>query len=187
MNTLIPLKYQPDDVLLIAKYIWICPPFFAPAFSYVNNLRIPTSDQTVWVFDDVSAQGYVNGKFYSLYNGNYQFGYISGSVNLIDGSQAFQFNSEVTGIPGSGEGQYFFDKSNSCNKNRPYFSAQTTTDAQVTFVNNEYVFTGFNHNAGAIAILPGEPFYEQLSFSTTNPVIKISVPEFINLCTQSSN
>ena len=67
--------------------------------------------------------------------------------------------------------------------NRPFFSATTTTNSIVSQVNGEYVFSGFNHFGTAIAILEGEPYYEKLPFSTSDPNIQISLNEFINLCT----
>ena len=55
--------------------IWICPPEFAPSFNFINEKQIIAFDQTIWIFDDVDGNGYVNGKFYTLIGNKYSYGY----------------------------------------------------------------------------------------------------------------
>jgi len=59
------------------------------------------------------------------------------------------------------------------------------TLSAATIINTEpLIFNNFAHNAGAIAIaiLPGEPLYNKLLFSTPDPNIQISISEFITKC-----
>ena len=57
------------------------------------------------------------------------------------------------------------------------------TLSAATIINTEpLIFKNFAHNAGAIAILPGEPLYNKLLFSTPDPNIQISISEFITKC-----
>ena len=176
---MIPLKYTPEQIKRIAKYIWICPPEFTPALNYVNNVVNETFDQTVWIFSKITESGYVNGRYYAYVNNKYQYGYISGSISLIDGTWKFEFSSATNGGIQKGNGVYFGDNLNN------YFSAQINELTQLSTPNGKYVFTGFSHNAAAIPICKSDPYYNNLPFSTEDPLITISVPSFIKLCKQA--
>ena len=176
----IPLSFKPEQIKAIKDYIWICPAEFAPSFTYINDGAISNPDQTVWIFDDINELGYAKGKFYSLIGTTYSYGYINGSISLIDGKVVFNFNNISSGSYNTGRGQYFIPK-NSCQ--RPYFALQTITETTI-LQTNPIVFDNFVHNAGAIAILPGEKLYNKLPFSTPQPNLQISVPEFIKKCTE---
>ena len=40
----IPTILKPEDVLKIKDYIWICPPEFAQAFTFINEVPVPAFD-----------------------------------------------------------------------------------------------------------------------------------------------
>ncbi len=174
----IPLLYKPKDLVKIKDFVWICPPEFSPSFSYSNQTGTSSFDQTIWIFDSSNELGYLNGKYYVLIGENYSYGYVNGTVSLIDGKVSLTFNNITYANSNNGIGQYVIPKKK-CEK--PYFSMETLQVATI-ITEPTLTFNNFSHVAAAIPILPGDLYYNKLPFSTPDPSIQISVPEFINRC-----